>query len=122
MDMYHLLLKKLIFYYFFNIVRLFLELEGEGTDEVSIAEEINGIEALQHLFILTQRAITGSVVRLARIFYLLHQRIGNLRILKREQFLFALAKDVSLRVYDACVEVFPPRRTGNVFGKDVVKL
>ena len=66
--------------YFFCII--LFQREGEGTDEVAVAEEIDGIKTLFYLFIICQGIITNAFVGLSFVLNRLHQGIGDLSTLE----------------------------------------
>ena len=100
----------------------FLNLEGEGADEVAVAEEIDVIEAFLHFLAFVQGAITNAFVRFAAILNLLRHRIRNLAALERKEFRFTLADEVSFRRDDPGIEVLQARRTGDVFSYHIIEL
>ena len=100
----------------------FLDLEGEGADEVAVAEEIDVIEAFLHFLSFVKGAVTNAFVRFAAILNLLRHRIRNLAALERKEFRFTLTDEVSFRSDDTGIEVLQARRTGDVFGYHIIEL
>ena len=98
---------------------LLFQLEREGTDEVSVAEKVDGVESVYRCF---QGLIAYSVIRFAGIFDLLGEGIGDLSALEGKEMRFVFADEVTVRIDDAYVEVFESRRAGDIFGDGVVKL
>ena len=99
--------------------RLFFQLEGEGTDEVAVAEEVDGVIAFFGFF---ERPVARAAIVLSAILDLLHEGIVDLLILKGEEVLIGLAEQVADGVRDTRVEVLQPRLAGDVFRDDEVEL
>ena len=81
---------------------LLFYLEGEGTDEVAVAEEVDVIEPVRHFF---HGPVAGAVKGFSAILYLLFQGIGDLSALEGEEVLRRLAEEVTDGVDDTHVEV-----------------
>ena len=81
---------------------LLFYLEGEGTDEVAVAEEVDVIEPVCHFF---YGPVAGTIEGFSAILYLLLQGIGDLSALEGEEVLRCLAEKVADGVDDAHVEV-----------------
>ena len=107
-----------VIYYITNNFLLFY-LERERADEVAVAEEINGIEAVLYLL---YGPIAGAVVRFAAILDLLHEGVMDLLVLKREEEVVFFAEEFSVGFGDSCVEVLHSRCAGDILRDDEVEL
>ena len=99
--------------------RLFFQLEREGTDEVAVAEEVDGVIAFFGFF---ERPVARAAIVLSAILDLLHEGVVNLLILKGEEVLVGLAEQVADGVRDTRVEVLQSRFAGDIFRDDEVEL
>ena len=97
-------------------------MEGEGADEISFAEEIDGIESLLHFGIFVERAVTCAVKRFASKLNLLGHREGYFSALEGKEFRLGLADEVSVRCNHTYIEVFDTGCASNIFRNRVIKL
>ena len=98
---------------------LFLELEREGTDEVSVAEEINGVEAF---FDFLHGAETGAVIGFSGVLEQLRNRVGYLPALESEEAGLALVEECSVRVDDADEQILDSRLASDILRDGEVPL
>ena len=94
-------------------------MERERADEVAVAEEVDGIEAVLYLL---YGPITGAIVVLSTILDGLHEAIVDFLILKGEEVLIVLSEQVADGVRDTCVEILQTRRTSDILRNDEVEL
>ena len=97
-------------------------MEGEGADEVAVAEEVHGIETFLDCVVLLQGAVAGACIGFAAVLYLPGERIRNLAALEGKKFVFTLAEKDPFRRDDAGIEVLQTRRTSDIFRNDEIKL